>query len=90
STKYMEHPSCKKLALQWTVSKTARYAKYFIEYLKNRADQELHVSDYEAERPIKYFSDMRNITDSGIPQNDKDVLAKQNIKVITIKNFIEE
>jgi ectoine hydroxylase-related dioxygenase (phytanoyl-CoA dioxygenase family) len=90
STKYMENPSCKKLALQWTVSKTASYAKYFIEYLKNRSDQELHVSDHEAERPIKYFSDMGDIVDSSIPQHDKDILAKQNIKVITIKNFIEE
>lgn len=89
STKYISNPEHKKLALQWTVSKTATFSKYFIDYLKKRVNQELHASDYEAERPVKYFKDMENIACSNIPQLEKNVLANQNIKIITIKNFVE-
>lgn len=55
------NPTEKKLAIQWTSAVSKEHSDEYLAYLKKRASQKLHVSDYVGRRPISYFSDMPNV-----------------------------
>ncbi|TDR82747.1 phytanoyl-CoA dioxygenase family protein [Paludibacterium purpuratum] len=88
STKPVVPPKEKKLALQWTVSRTELFAKDFIAYLQRRANEMLHVSDYEAERPLDYFADMPNVTLNSFNLKQRDALASGNINFVEIHDGV--
>ena len=61
STTARSAPSIRKLAIQWTAAATARHTDAYLEYLRKRATQKMHVSDEVGRRPVAYFADMPNV-----------------------------
>jgi ectoine hydroxylase-related dioxygenase (phytanoyl-CoA dioxygenase family) len=84
STKPLSNPKEKKLALQWSVSRSDNYSDDFISYLSDRAKKKLHVSDFEAQRPLNFFIDMPNVSLNSFPEDIQESLLEQNIKFMGI------
>lgn len=84
STKPLSSPKDKKLALQWSVSRSDNYSDDFISYLSDRAKKKLHVSDFEAQRPLDFFIDMPNVSLNSFPEDIQKSLVEQNITFMGI------
>lgn len=61
STTARQAPSIRKLAIQWTAAATPKYTAPYLDYLRKRATEKMHVSDEVGRRPVAYFSDMPNV-----------------------------
>ncbi|KMJ43802.1 phytanoyl-CoA dioxygenase [Xenorhabdus khoisanae] len=76
-------PDNTKLALQWTVSASERHNEPYLQYLRDRAQRSMHVSDYLPKSPRSYFADMPNVLYPNSFQPDSlNIMKQQNIQFI--------
>ncbi|WP_275389165.1 phytanoyl-CoA dioxygenase family protein [Xenorhabdus bovienii] len=76
-------PDNTKLALQWTVSASERHNESYLQYLQDRAQRSMHVSDYLLKSPKSYFADMPNVRyPDSFHQDSLNIMKQQNIQFI--------
>ncbi|WP_241538307.1 phytanoyl-CoA dioxygenase family protein [Xenorhabdus sp. KK7.4] len=76
-------PDNTKLALQWTVSASGQHNESYLQYLRDRAQRSMHVSDYLPKSPKPYFADMPNVQyPDSFHQDSLRMMKQQNIQFI--------
>ncbi|CAM3462038.1 hypothetical protein XNC1_3579 [Xenorhabdus nematophila ATCC 19061] len=76
-------PDNAKLALQWTVSASDQYNESYLQYLRDRAQHSMHVSDYLPKSPKPYFADMPNVRyPDSFHEDSLKIMKRQNIHFI--------
>ncbi|MCC8375882.1 MULTISPECIES: phytanoyl-CoA dioxygenase family protein [Photorhabdus] len=76
-------PDNTKLALQWTVSASKQHNELYLQYLRDRAQHSMHVSDYLPKSPKPYFADMPNVRyPDSFHQDSLKIMKTQNIHFI--------
>ena len=80
------NPKLKKLALQWTISNTNRFASKYLNYLSNRSyKQTKHVSDMGTDREDAFLKEAISMNIEKIPRKLLNKADKNNITI----NFCE-
>ncbi|WP_340618735.1 phytanoyl-CoA dioxygenase family protein [Xenorhabdus entomophaga] len=76
-------PDNTKLALQWTVSASEQHNEPYLQYLRDRAQHSMHVSDYLPKSPKSYFADMPNVRyPDSFHEDSLKIMKTQNIHFI--------
>ncbi|MEE4407075.1 phytanoyl-CoA dioxygenase family protein [Enterobacter mori] len=76
-------PDSTKLALQWTVSASLNHNESYLNYLRDRAHMDMHVSDFLPKSPKPYFIDMPNVVyPASFHQDSLHYMSQQHIQFI--------
>jgi hypothetical protein len=74
-----------KLAIQWTVSRNARFSNHFLNYLKDRImSRRQHVIDINSTREINYLNSILKLNyPSSFSKSHLDVIEKNQLNMLT-------
>ncbi len=72
-----------RVAIQWTTSRTDKYAPLILEYFNKRRNEKLHLSDFTKQRALGYFNDMFEVQYPSLyPQEICDLINQNNITMV--------